>query len=415
MLHRENDNFFMEVVGALTLDRNIFKAVNRCRLYLRLLTMSISSPHTERIGDGACGKDWPWYYSREEDRVYRFRAIEVLVYSVLRTGRRTRAKKYVLTAATATLPNEACPCTIDFVGSPSCLKMTGFWLRHDVQAPTTLADLPISDYIQTMDEQSRWPFQDTVLPLDGGKHLAEAIERGTLWICADGSFVQELELGTASFQLVDRFTNERWKASFRKPGLARFQSAYRSELSGLSAGTIAASLLIVKFGIKKGSIHIGCDSDTALEHSIDLSYRISATTKHYDLLRITHHYLQSHPEVQWLPTRVQGHADGDDRALTFMEQLNIECDSMAKNNLSQLAALPLTQYDPQLQYRIPTDLHTILYDHIHQDEILSYWERRREDMDKSVHWAIDWTSAGLAMKSISNKNQIWLCKHLTDH
>ena len=34
-------------------------------------------------------------------------------------------------------------------------------------------------------------------------------------------------------------------------------------------------------------------------------------------------------------------------------------------------------------------------------------------MDKSIYWAVDWTSAGMAMKSISTKRQIWLCKHLT--
>ena len=478
-LLRENDKYFMEVVIPLRLDSKILQAVNRSRLYLRLLTTSdiltgdgkfirhliwkgerefqygwdenwpvqgepskndwtqwrrilkqvfdIQAPSREIladhwIGDGSCPVDWQWFYSRADDRVYRSRGDQVLVYSILRTGRRTRLKKYTLSAATKTLPSDLCPCTIDFIGSPSTLRMTGYWMRHQVQAFPSLVDTPLSEYIQTLDVNASWPFQDTILPLDGGKTLSDAIKNGTLWICADGSFLQEMELGTASFQLVDRVTNDRWKGSLRTPGLARFQSAYRSELAGVSAGTIAASFLITRFGIQEGQIYIGCDSDTALEHSIDLSYRLSASTKHYDLLRITHHYLKSSPQVQWIPTRVQGHADDDDRELTYMEELNVECDRMAKHKLSELAVLPASQFDPQLQHsgcmvkcegwRIPTDFQAVIYDHIHQDSILSYWEQRREDMNQSVHWAIDWTSAGMAMKGISTKKQIWLYKHL---
>ena len=315
---------------------------------------------------------------------------------------------------------------MDFVSSPSVLKLTGWWRDVPDREDNCLLNTPLDVFLKNLPPQEAWPFEDATLPSDGGRNLARAIRRGTLCICADGSFLKSLELGTASFQLVDRQTNDRWKGSFRTPGLPRFQSAYRSELSGVTAGSMAASFLMEKFGIERGEIRIGCDSDTALNHSVDVSYLISATTKHHDLLRITHHNIHKHPSVTWTRTFVKGHADDDPtRPLSYMEQLNVECDRMAKERLSTLAGGSHPPYDPQLRHsgwllmcegwRIPTEVHSILYDHIHLDPILQYWERRRPDLQERVHWAIDWTAAGQAMHSLSSRKQIWLYKHLTGH
>ena len=48
---------------------------------------------------------------------------------------------------------------------------------------------------------------------------------------------------------------------------------------------------------------------------------------------------------------MRGHADDiEQRELTNMESLNVECDSMAKTKLSQIAAHPILTYDPDLQH-----------------------------------------------------------------
>ena len=290
------------------------------------------------IGDGLCHDDWQWFYSRVEDRVYSSRGEKILVYSILRRGRRTQSKKYTLSAVTHALPLTVCPCTIDFFGSPSSLIMTGYWLRHEEQKPPSLVDLPISEYIQKLDACASWPFQDILLPPDGEK-TSQKLSKGGLF----GSVLMVLSFKNWNSELHPSFSKTAspetdGKGSLRTPGLARFQSAYRLELS-------AASCLITRYGI-----HIGCDSDTTLAHSMDLSYRLSASTKHYDLLRIVHHYISLHPEIKWIPVQVKGHADDDGRVLTYMEALNVECDRMAKPKLSQIAAGPITQFDPQLQH-----------------------------------------------------------------
>lgn len=154
--------------------------------------------------------------------------------------------------------------------------------------------------------------------------------------------------------MVDINSNANWIGVLRTQGFSNSQNPYRCELSGLTAGAMAASVIIEKFNITKGAIKIGCDNDVSLQRVFDFGWNITASSAHYDLLRIkTHFYLRkSKDTIKWCPTKVQGHADEKRISpLTFMEYLYVGCDRRAKIKLTEiLSSSSLEEYNPPLKY-----------------------------------------------------------------
>jgi hypothetical protein len=314
--------------------------------------------------------------------------------------------------------------TVDLTTTVTRVRLTGTWYLEPTPPARSRLDTPLQSYLTSLPKEERWPFTDCIIPDDDGRELATAIQEGKLWICADGSYKEQAQLGTTAFQLVSRISDSRWIGRFRTPGIRKFQSAYRSEAAGLCAGLHAVAIIVKKYSITAGIIRIGCDSDSALKNTFKEAPPLP-TFPQYDLLRISRYWMEQLQGVQCIPTFVQGHADDLGSPLTFMEQLNVECDALAKAKLHSLLSHPIPPYDPPLAHsgpcllmdgwRISSNVSTELYEFIHAEATMTYWEQKRDDFPPAVHWMVDWDAAEQAVNSLSTAKRIWLAKHVTEY
>ena len=166
--------------------------------------------------------------------------------------RRSRgSKRYGYVATIQNGPLEAFPCTVGKI-SDMRYKMAGIWREaNNEQPPLHPQNSTLNAYINSRPREEKWLLADSLLPPREGEQLAAALKNGTLWACSDGSYAADISRGTAAFQLVDKETNVRWLGTHRTPGLDIFQSAYRSELSGVAAACMAIHLLVRKHGIQR--------------------------------------------------------------------------------------------------------------------------------------------------------------------
>ena len=476
---RDNDSFFMDAAVCCDFTSAQLQSLNRCRLFLQILWISdvltgegkrirravwdgkreihygwdynwpnqgapprsdwqtwraclgtiFDVPSRDReikvcywVGGGARSRDMQWFYQEEEDRIYRARGDVFLIFSALPTLRRT--KLYHITSITNTLPSEVMAATVDLTTTVTRVRLTGTWYLEPTPPARSRLDTPLQSYLTSLPKEERWPFTDCIIPDDDGRELATAIQEGKLWICADGSYKEQAQLGTTAFQLVSRISDSRWIGRFRTPGIRKFQSAYRSEAAGLCAGLHAVAIIVKKYSITAGIIRIGCDSDSALKNTFKEAPPLP-TFPQYDLLRISRYWMEQLQGVQCIPTFVQGHADDLGSPLTFMEQLNVECDALAKAKLHSLLSHPIPPYDPPLAHsgpcllmdgwRISSNVSTELYEFIHAEATMTYWEQKRDDFPPAVHWMVDWDAAEQAVNSLSTAKRIWLAKHVTEY
>ena len=108
-----------------------------------------------------------------------------------------------------------------------------------------------------------------------------------------------------------------------------------------------------------------------------------------------------------------------------METLNVECDLEAKACLQRTIDQGIEEFDPCLRHsgcmvqcqgwKISTELDTVLYDQIHQDGIMNYWNNKQPHFTQMIQWSVDWRASGAALRQLSSRKHIWLCKHISGH
>ena len=482
-LTRENDKFLMEVVVKGGWSREFILSFNRCRLYLQALRFSDiitgsgkqirqsvwkgrreiqyernkswpnqgdPSPQDWRhwkqilrqlfelqadnreipsyfwLGDEHSDKKWDWMYKEDEDRIYQKRNNQLLIYSAVPQRRRLRKKLFGLSSATNDLSmlQHAKPCTVDLLPCNKVI-LTGYWEQFS-PISQDLSTTPIRDIIESMQGEEAWALMNSIIGCEDELYLAESIKNESLFLCADGSFLKEAGVGTASFQLADPAHQFKWQCSFRTPGFSKFQNAYRCELSGLAGGIMAVSLLVEKYRIDSGVIKIGCDNDAALDRIINDGWKVTSSIKHFDLLRVASHYLDSCGKIKWIKTKVTGHADEKQFGpRTFMEYLNIGCDQMAKDELKTVLTRDVQQFDPDLHHtgwslkinknKQIGDLDKDIYDFIQSKRTQKYWEDKAPNSRKGLQGKTDWNAIGGAAKQLSQKKLIWMVKHVSGH
>jgi hypothetical protein len=85
-----------------------------------------------------------------------------------------------------------------------------------------------------------------------------------------------------------------------------YQSAYRSEVSGLLGIATMIRDICAYHNITAGTIYIGCDGLSALTQCTDADYVVQLTAPHFDLITATRVMLQQCPVI-WIPHHVKGH------------------------------------------------------------------------------------------------------------
>ena len=188
------------------------------------------------IGDEYSDKKWNWMYNDNENRIYRKRNNQLLIYSAVPQRRRLRKKLFVLSSATndSSMLQNVKPCTVDLLPCNKVI-LTRYWEEFSPMSQD-LSTTPIRDRIEEMQGNESWGLKNSIIGCEDERYLEDSIKIESLFLCADGSFLKEAGVGTASFQLADPAHQYKWKCSSRTPGFSKFQNAYRSELSGLAGG-----------------------------------------------------------------------------------------------------------------------------------------------------------------------------------
>ena len=208
---------------------------------------------------------------------------------------------------------------------------------------------PLLLSLQAVSPEIRCRIGDTILSSSLGMAEVIASIRNSTAICAcDGSMKQRR--GSHAWILSSVESYVKLEGAGPSDGNPATMTSYRPELQGLVAQLSIIQLLTDTYSIVSGSITNACDNISAGHKVEDMLsspalYTISPTVKEYDLLIVIRDLLISIP-VTMVPVHVKGHKDDATASedLTYLEQLNIECDRNAK---AWLASNEGTEKSPQ--------------------------------------------------------------------
>ena len=117
------------------------------------------------------------------------------------------------------------------------------------------------------------------------------------------------------------------------PGSAEDQSAYRSELGGVTGVLAAVSVIVHYYDIKQGSIELALDGESAKNESASTDFLLAGQSS-FDLLQDIHHRLELLPitvKFRW----VEGHQIKKGKTLDWWGKQNDLVDGIAKKFLKQ--------------------------------------------------------------------------------
>ena len=169
------------------------------------------------------------------------------------------------------------------------LNSTGFLINNLTIDPTTL-----QDHIAALPSTDQWASIITEIS-DDSIDLAHGIRLGTATAISDGSYHDNY--GTSCSILRGPNRNHRIITVNIIPGPPDSQSAYRSELAGISGSLLIIQALCNQYKITQGSITLGLDGQSAI-NTVSGSQPLKPHQPDFDLLcniqtKLNHSPLQS--------------------------------------------------------------------------------------------------------------------------
>jgi hypothetical protein len=264
---------------------------------------------------------------------------------------------------------------------------------------------------------AEWDYSQTNLP-----ELIQDIKAGTASAVSDGSFKNCN--GTSAFMLCSERLENRIIGVNAVPGAADEQSAYRSELAGVSGSIHILKLLCTKFKIQAGSVQIGLDGDQAMKAAAG-TWPLKVGQADYDLVKDIRAKIKELPiKITW--KWIEGHQDDseDFRHLDSWAQRNIQCDSLAKmywnHCLRMNKRLPNQKlgddgwtlwFNGRKRSRVEKNN---LYSEMYGDEVCDYWIEKGQIPLQEIH-SIDWINSEQAIKRLQFSKQLWISKFSSGH
>ena len=237
---------------------------------------------------------------------------------------------------------------------------------------------------------------------------------------SDGSFKDGR--GTSAFVLEDERQKGRVMGVNAVPGEFEDQSAYRSELAGVSGIIATIQCICTTHNITQGSIEVGLDGLQAMKE-ISGNWPIKPSQSDYDLLQDIRRKIQKSP-ITWKWRWVEGHQDDGKKYkdLDRWAQLNVECDGMAKeywNSRRLVDKRPANQEFSDEHWSVwiegkkltKLDKHK-LYEFTFGDRTRAYWHRKHSitpDLIKNINW----DACDYALSKLPFGKRRWLLKHIT--
>ena len=382
-------------------------------------------------------QDWLYFFSPDEDRLYRKHNKSWKIYSYHRGAIRNRRYKF---------SNQICPTK-----PPSANRLASISPRH---APRNNSDL----ILIALESHTHWHYEtpdddltsynpaegpfgcihdafdssiasekillDVIdLPKDNCQAISIAIKNGTARAISDGSYDPLTQKGTSSLTIVaDKNDKNPLEGDNWVPGTPTDQSAYRSELAGITGILSAVAIIIQHYDITEGSITIALDGSSALDQaSADNPLKIDQPD--FDILqdiRARLHLLPIKVEWRW----VEGHQDEKGKMMDWWALQNQKVDRNAKAFL-QKCKQNKRQHRPVRLLHEKWALYikgvkqskidkNSLYASLFAPRTLSYWENHH-DIKIDPYATVDWEASRLALAKLPQGYKRWLVKQLSGH
>ena len=364
---RQNDAFIMEEFHSNGVKPKDLEVLNRCRLYLKAITIAdifetdgrtvleqawegkpllecrrgIEWPIQERPGqkqwrlwrsslrriysltnrvsptvimgnwmEHVTSHNWQWFYRQRDHKVFRKQGR--IVASFKRKTNHRNCSVYCKQEIVRSLPHDVVRCTIREL-SRAKVRMLGY--GPGIQEQPVRQTLPEGLYIQ-MEEN-----------LEAKQEIISGVNQGDVIAVSDGSF--KSGRGTAAFGFYNRRTGTKLRGCLRCPGPVESQSPYRSELVGL-AGIIQFVRTLEHSGERAGArVEVACDGKSAINQIFNHYTTPKTNMKHYDIISYCRELL-TESTTTWTYRHVKGHKDELTGDLDEWERLNVEMDFLAK-------------------------------------------------------------------------------------
>ena len=357
--------------------------------------------------------DWKWFFSPSESRVYQSTGIYYTYWSILPT--RTRRQRFQRGQQVTHKPHDSLPATV-LLHQPQLLTLTGIGNSDPCLTPTPTS---LSEYISALPSLDQWASEKTEIN-DDGIDLARGIIQGTATAISDGSYKQDY--GTSCSILRGSNSSQRIITVNMVPGPIDAQSAYRSELAGISGSLLILQALCNKYNLSTGTITIGLDGKSALE-TVSGTQPLKPQQPDFDLLCDIRTKLTRLPiTVKWV--WIKGHQDDH----TSFEQLSptVQDNVIANNIAKAYVQILIQQQPPHTNPRFPDEAWSLylgpnkqtrfhkqrIYDFITQPTITEYWSKK---WNYPTNAAIDWPSLASTIQSLPPSQQRRISKHTSGH
>ena len=354
-----------------------------------------------------------WTFSPSENRIYQTTGIHYTYWTILPS--RTRRRRFQKGSLTSHRPTDIVPGTVT-LRQPHLLILnsTGFLINNLTIDPTTL-----QDHITALPSTDQWASIITEIS-DDGIDLAHGIRLGTATAISDGSYHDNY--GTSCSILRGPNQNHRIITVNIVPGPPGSQSAYRSELAGISGSLLIIQALCNQYKITQGSITLGLDGQSAI-NTVSGSQPLKPNQPDFDLLCDIRTKLSRLPiTVNW--EWIKGHQDDHTsfHKLPPIAQDNIIADNIAKAYIQHF----VHQQIPHTNPRFTDEAWTIylgpnkqtrfnkkrIYDYITQPSITAYWSNK---WNCPPDIPIDWPSLEATIATLPPAQQRRISKHTSGH
>ena len=386
------------------------KALKECFLHpMKIKERELNMP----LGDWE--KDvtstWQWFHYDEEDSLYKREGLLWYEFSPvqgrrrrLHTGRqyerRPKPQREVLT-------DLLCFADVQEIGNLATLTST---YRGPVPATDTilkqdLSLLTLESIRHERTKKDKWAIAEWDCKHDTASRIATDLRDGTATAVSDGSFKNEN--GTSAFLVCAEDDSQRIIGVNAVPGACKEQSAYRSELAGISGILMVLDILCKKFKITSGSIEIGLDGQQALIAASE-DWPLNIAQPDFDLLKDIRAKIQKLPlQIKW--HWIKGHQDDsiDYQNLDSWAKNNVQADMMAKlywNHCEKHNQRLLNQEfgNKGWTYRYNMSKRSRftkkdIYEELFGDTTRDHWITKKQIYVDQIH-SIDWNNCERAIK-----------------
>ena len=373
---------------------------------------------------------WKYFYSPSDRRLYQRAGIGWKPYRSVQGN--LRGQKFLPTEPTLAREKPATACHIATIRRVNALiiiesvvpiAIAATLGRQQKPGHPILRD-PV-DIEEAFGPSLQYPsvlIDSITLPSDACLAIATAIKNGTACAISDGSYEDDPQQGSSGFIITPGKTRQNMLTGRNLiPGSAEDQSAYRSELGGVTGVLAAVSVIVHYYDIKQGTLELALDGRSAKNESASTDFLLAGQSS-FDILQDIHHRLDLLPitvKFRW----VEGHQREKGKTLDWWGKQNDLVDDIAKKFLKQnastwqykLTRLWYEKWTVLINRKKQTRLdHRNLYEALVEPIITDYW-RTHHDIPITDPSKIDWTASYTAVKGLPVHKQRFIPRFNAGH